>query len=243
MGRGLILGKKSRLYLRVEHGSHPVFVRGEGRRREYVIRSGGTVKEFLTTRSFLRWLYGKTVYISHDRYFRLGQYRERGPKTTSLLELFRYLPGIDLEKRSKEVSRILFSCYGGMLSSLEMDTEDILQEVFKGILTRNKGTCPWDPGKSSFGHYVHMVCGCVLLNLQKKQKKKKEREVIGVRSFGTEEEWKDAADAVEVPYTVSAEQEEFELSRSIGDLQKWLRSREDSRKVENKIAQEIIPLL
>jgi DNA-directed RNA polymerase specialized sigma24 family protein len=125
-----------------------------------------------------------------------------------------------------------------------MDTEDILQEVFKGILTRNKGRCPWDPQKSSFGHYVHMVCGCVLLNLQKKQKRRGEKEIIGVRKFSNNMwQWQDAAESFESSYEISREQEEFEIEESMEDLRIWLEGREDSRKTDNRIARKIIPLL
>ncbi|MBD3261946.1 MAG: hypothetical protein GF334_09850 [Candidatus Altiarchaeales archaeon] len=184
------------------------------------------------------------MYISHDRYFKLGRYAKDSEETTSLLGLFHQLPGIDLENRSEEVSKILFRCYGNRLSQLNMDTEDVLQEVFKGILTRNKGKCPWDPGKSSFGHYVHMVCGCVLSNLQKKQKRKTDREVVGVRTYTDHAwEWKDAAESVEGSYEISPEQEDFEVKESMEDLKIWLEGREDSRKTDNKIARKIIPLL
>ena len=238
------MGNERRLYLRSEHGSHPVFTKKVGHRREYTLRIGGSVQFFRTAQSFLRHLYGKAVYISHDRYFRLGRYSKPCQETTSLLGLFHEVPGIDLENRSIEVSKILFRCYGNRLSQLHMDTEDILQEVFKGILTRNKGTCAWDPQKSSFGHYVHMVCGCVLMNLQKKQKRRFEREVVGVRKFSNNSwEWQDAAESVEGSYTVSPEQGVLEVNESMEDLRVWLEAREDSRKTDNRIARRIIPLL
>jgi len=55
----------------------------------------------------------------------------------------------------------------------------VLQEVYRGLLVRNAGTCPWDPAKSSFGHYVHMVCGCVLSNYHRRQGRKKQHETAG----------------------------------------------------------------
>lgn len=75
-----------------------------------------------------------------------------------------YPLGIDLAKRGKEVAKLLFSGYGGMIQAGHYDPEDVLQEVYRGILIRNKGTCPFDARKASFGHYVHMVCGCILAN-------------------------------------------------------------------------------
>lgn len=236
---------EGRLYLRSTHGSHPVFVKERGKRREYTVRVKGEVHKFGTTRHLLQWLYGKTVYCSHDRYFKIGNYAYKSAPTTSLLKYFRTIPGIDLENRSGEVSKILFRCYGEMLTRLNMDTEDVLQEVFKGILSRNRGKCAWDPQKSSFGHYVHMVCGCVLLNLQKKQKKRIEKETLGVRKY-LNNAWQcvDAAEAAtDDSYMSSSYQESLELEESVQDLQIWLKSREDSCKTDNKIAQEIVPFL
>ena len=234
-----------RLYLRAEHGSHPVFVKRGGRRREYTVRIKGELHKYYTTRHLLRWLYGKTVYLSHDRYFGIGIYAPERVPTTSILLHFHHLPGIDLENRSTEVSKILFRCYGDTLTRLNMEVEDVLQEVFKGILSRNKGKCPWDPQKSSFGHYVHMVCGCVLLNLRKKQKRRSERETVGVKRFSDHTwQWFDAADAaIDSFYTNSTYQESTELAESVDDLQRWLGSREDSCKTDNKIAREIVPFL
>lgn len=247
-GRGSFQVMERRLYLRAEHGSHPVFVRRrgkKGKKREYTVRVKGDMHRFGTTRHLLRWLYGKTVYLSHDRYFGLGRYGPERVPTTSILEHFRKLPGIDLENRSTEVSKILFRCYGNTLTRLNMEVEDVLQEVFKGILSRNLGKCPWDPQKSSFGHYVHMVVGCVLLNLQKKQKRRSDRETVGVRRFSDSTwQWFDAAEAAtDSFYTNSTYQETTELAESVEDLQIWLRSREDSCKTDNKIAREIVPFL
>jgi len=55
-----------------------------------------------------------------------------------------------------------------MIRSQHYDPEDVLQEVFKGVLIRNQGNCPFDPAKASFGHYVHMVCRCVLSNYHRR---------------------------------------------------------------------------
>lgn len=76
--------------------------------------------------------------------------------------------GIDLTKRGKEVVKLLFAGFSGMIRSGRYDPEDVLQEVFKGILVRNQGSCPFDPRKASFGHYVHMVCRCVLSNYHRR---------------------------------------------------------------------------
>lgn len=87
--------------------------------------------------------------------------------------------GIDLAKRGHEVRKLLFAGFGSKMARGGYDAEDVLQEVYRGILARNKGTCPFDVRKSSFGHYVHMVCGCVLANYHRKESRRAEFEQVG----------------------------------------------------------------
>jgi DNA-directed RNA polymerase specialized sigma24 family protein len=61
-----------------------------------------------------------------------------------------------------------------------MDPEDVLQEIYQGLLIRNNGTCPFDPSKSSFGHYVYMVADCVINNHYRKTARRREVEQVGV---------------------------------------------------------------
>lgn len=104
--------------------------------------------------------------------------------------------GIDLRNRSGEVAKLLFAGYGRRIYSWGYDPEDVLQEVYKGLLIRNKGTCPWDARKSSFGHYVHMVCGCILSNYHRRESRRRAVEQIGMNA-PTEDGFAniDAADA------------------------------------------------
>jgi hypothetical protein len=87
--------------------------------------------------------------------------------------------GIDLAERGHEVAKLLFAGYGRRIHSAGYNPDDVLQEVFKGILIRNKGRCPFDPRKASFGHYVHMVCLCVLSNYHRKQSRRRSKETVG----------------------------------------------------------------
>lgn len=79
--------------------------------------------------------------------------------------------GIDLAKRGIEVRKLFFAGFGRRVLQAGYDPEDVLQEVYQGILVRNQGKCPWDPAKSSFGHYVHMVASCVVSNYGRKHKR------------------------------------------------------------------------
>ena len=95
------------------------------------------------------------------------------------------LVGIDLTAKGKhaktlamEVRKLLFAGFAGKMLSQGYDPEDVLQEVYGGLLIRNKGKCPWDRRISTFGHYVHMVTNCVLTNYHRKESKRLDTEPI-----------------------------------------------------------------
>lgn len=97
------------------------------------------------------------------------------------------LVGIELGERSSrsgsktradEVRRLLWRGFAGKMLSQGYDPEDVLQEVYRGLLVRNGGRCPWDARKSTFGHYVHMVISCVLTNYHRKQVRRIDRDVL-----------------------------------------------------------------
>lgn len=92
--------------------------------------------------------------------------------------------GIDLHNRSIEVKKLLFAGFGGRISRHGYDPKDVLQEVYMGLLARNNGICRFDPSKSSFGHYVHMVCGCILANYHRKRARRAEHEQVGMYVSG-----------------------------------------------------------
>jgi len=77
--------------------------------------------------------------------------------------------GIDLKTRGHEVRKLMFAGFSTLIHSQGYDPEEVLQEVYMGIEVRNRGKCPWDPRISSFGHYVHMVIGCILRNYHRKE--------------------------------------------------------------------------
>lgn len=77
-----------------------------------------------------------------------------------------------------EVRKLLFAGFAGKMLSQGYDPEDVLQEVYGGILVRNKGKCPWDGRISTFGHYVHLVISCVLTNYHRRESRRKDTEPI-----------------------------------------------------------------
>lgn len=141
--------------------------------------------------------------VSFNRYFRRGRYSEPQPQIDTLTlfspDLTVASPtiviksspdlsiapsiGIDLAKRGHEVRKLFYAGYGRRVVKYGYDPEDVLQDVFAGILVRNKGKCPFDPSKSSFGHYVHMVCGCIVSNYHRRYSRLNRNEQFGVLSM------------------------------------------------------------
>ena len=95
--------------------------------------------------------------------------------------------GIDLARRGHEVAKLLYAGFGSRLYASGYDPEEVLQEVFKGILTRNRGRSAFDPRKSSFGHYVHLVCSCILSNYHRKVSRTRSKETPLTRWANGEE--------------------------------------------------------
>ena len=87
--------------------------------------------------------------------------------------------GVDLKNRHHEVVKLLYAGFGAQIHANGYDFEDVRQEVFRKLLVSNQGKSPWDPTKSSFGHFVHMVCRSALYNLYRKNKRRKECERLG----------------------------------------------------------------
>lgn len=146
--------------------------------------------------------------LTFNRYFRQGSYRPVDP-VVDTLSLFKSSPeltvaatppiihtsralsvaapiGIDLQGRGHEVRKLFYAGYGRRVLKYGYDPEDVLQEVYKGLLVRNQGKCPFDPSKSSFGHYVHMVCGCIVSNYRRRYSRLARNEMIGVLNADNE---------------------------------------------------------
>jgi DNA-directed RNA polymerase specialized sigma24 family protein len=92
--------------------------------------------------------------------------------------------GIDLSKYYKEVHKIVRAYVFSFCAASVSDSEDIIQEVFTGILIRNRGTCPYQYGKSSWSHYIIMVTKCVISNYVARQKRRESVIDVGVIENG-----------------------------------------------------------
>jgi len=146
---------------------------------------------------------GYDPHLTFDRYFRKGRYARWQYPALDTLEMFSdeslsiseeakevspqplvvHVPlGIDLENRAHEVRKLFFAGFGRTAVRKGYDPEDVLQEVYKALLVRNQGKCPWDPRKSSFGHYVHMVCRGTMSNYTRRYSRLSRNEQFGVRT-------------------------------------------------------------
>lgn len=173
-------------------------------------------------------------HLTFDRYFRRGRYQRQKPlPEVDVFTLFRPDPpnqvaiqdeqkvlapeeglavhepalGIDLAKRGIEVRKLFYSQFAKKVLRRGYDPADVLQELYKGLLVRNEGKCPFDPRKSSFAHYVIMVAGCIWSNYQRRYSRLERNEVFGVTNLDGEREDVAQADLV----VVEPEQEEAQV--------------------------------
>ncbi len=182
------------LYLRYEHGSYPVhvinspYLKGNRTKRKLKVSYPTGDVQYDSFRSLLIGISGKpTNGLTFDRYFRISKSQPDYiiPDWGDLLidNKPKYPKGINLKTRHKEVEKLMYAGFGKIIYHNGYDPEDVLQEVYRGILARNKGKCPWDKNKSTFGHYVHMVIGCILKNYHRKRNKWNKNEQYGVRDY------------------------------------------------------------
>jgi hypothetical protein len=197
-----------RLYARYENGGHSVVIRGS----EFVVERPEGTTIFQSKRQVVQSLTGhsKGRNWTWDRYFRIGKHTPSKVllaehATGSVFDLFappspveiiikKRAPGIDLAKRGHEVRKLLFAGFGSKIKAANYDPDDVLQEVYKGILVRNNGKCPFDPSKASFGHYVHMVCDCIVSNYHRRMSR--QRRVEPISDDGDELAMENAAGSV-----------------------------------------------
>lgn len=231
------------LYSRYEHGAYPVELLPNSAFR---VRTPEGDQTLPNKRQLMIFLHdGKDNHVPFDRYFRLGRYADQIPvPVESVLDLFaptapeifvKKERGIDLAKRGHEVAKLVFKGYGKQIFQEGLDSQDVLQEVYKGILIRNNGKGAFDPGRSSFSHYVYLVARCVLANLKRRDRKRTAHETPGVKVMrnGVIQE----GDLGESPYL----QVEPEIDFMIGDVQTWLDKRK--RNPHARMAIQVLPFL
>lgn len=206
----MLMRTQGTYYARTEHGGHRVVADQKGflvswPTGEIRYPSARQTIIALTNKTPMPLPHHRDPKVCFNRYFRNGRYGEPDLKIDALALftpdltveapkiLIKSSPelsvaprtGIDLDKRGHEVRKLFFAGYGRRVIRYGYDPEDVLQDVFAGILVRNQGRCPFDPGKSSFGHYVHMVCGCIVSNYRRRYSRLSRNEQFGVVSGDT----------------------------------------------------------
>lgn len=218
-------------YARTEHGGHPVVADPHGFLVQW---PSGSVRYLSARKTIIALVnrdpqpgpQHRDPKITFDRYFRRGTHQRHEPtltldtltmfnpqitvetpvpkiKTSATLSIAT-APGIDLAKRGHEVRKLFYAGFGRRVIKYGYDPEDVLQEVYKGLLVRNGGKCPFDPSKSSFGHYVHMVCGCIVSNYRRRYSRLSRNEQFGVMTVDGTMQDVSCADLA----TIDAEQED-----------------------------------
>lgn len=167
------------LFSKWEHGGKPISIDTSDK----TFRVDG--KKFHSWKETASYLYGRPVTVPFQEYFKPFKYeqylsfreeiseavqQEIEQEIQEITALLQKRYGVDLSERFEDVTKLVYSLFYNKVSS-RYEIEDILQEVFAGLLVRNQGKCPWDHEKSSLGHYVHMVASCVISNYHAKQSK------------------------------------------------------------------------
>lgn len=120
--------------------------------------------------------------------------------------------------KADEVRKLLFAGFMGKMMSKGYDPEEVLQEVYKGLLVRNRGKCPFEEGKGSFGHYVHMVISCILTNYHRKQSRRMDRDSVPLCEETDIGQW----GSCEIGYGTELRERVLQ-----GDLERYLEGWED----------------
>jgi len=172
-----------------------------------------------------------------------GFRRTQGNILKDLPELFIAGPvGIDLAHRGHEVRKLLFAGFGRRIFAAGYDLDDVLQEVYQGLLARNKGKCPWDPSKSSFGHYVYMVCGCVISNYHRKQRRVQQFEQLGLPSYQDGEyKSRDVASNTTLPASTTFAHGSCLMGEVVDDLVDYMLSLPRGQSTEARTAVDVLP--
>jgi len=205
---------------------------------------------------------GRNAGLTFDRYFRQGRHSPmRGRPRLNLQGLCRQAErcrapqapaprGIDLARRGDEVARLLYAACGQIIRGYGYEFQEVLQEVYAGILVRNRGAGAWNPAKSSFGFYVTLVCRCVFSNYHKREQRRRARERCGSWTFkGGTWDQVDAGDTASVDASDDVFGYVSEVEECMEDLSEYIVDRFDAYKQDAtlyqdaELAQQVLPLL
>jgi hypothetical protein len=146
--------------------------------------------------------------------------------------------GIDLSKRAHEVRKLLFAGFAGKMLSRGYDPDEVLQEIYRGLLVRNRGKCPWDARKSSFGHYVHMAINCILTNYHRKETRRGDRDAVPL-----ENQTEDGEDLPSIHAQVGIwNGSDLGDRMALGSLREYLKDLPE-HSLEAQVGREILPMV
>jgi len=238
-------------YTRKRHGRHPVSrISGGGYR---LVHPDGSTTDYRNARRLLMAIHGgRDPRMSFDRYFRVGKHavcrRTRPVLRLGVLTRRSRMLGIDLARHSDDVRRLFGKACGRAVKANGYEFEDVLQDVYKGILVRNRGAGAFNPRRSSLGSYVVMVSHCMFSNYHRREQRRSGRERAGIPAF-RDGSWVEV-DASEAAVCVeSSEQGRAELAECITDLADYIveqpRSyRQDASLYQDAaIARTVLPLV
>lgn len=247
----------TRVYTRTRHGSLPVDL---GREEIKVWHPEG-VQVYQDPKRVISELYHKPrAPMSFERYFRLGSFSPPRPAVSTLDLFLRGVEapavittqkslGIDLADWHTDVRKIFGKFFARRCKIKGYDEDDVLQEIYRGILARNNGTCPFDETKSSRGHYIYIVCGCVLANYQRREVRRARKEQVGMKTM-QDGEFKDtdaASAAVDEGSNPDADQDNFRYQMAMGSLNDWIQSESelmgDAEQRRARNVMRILPLV
>lgn len=76
--------------------------------------------------------------------------------------------GLDLGRHYGDLRRIYFKFFSRRAAALDLEDEDVLQGVAMKVVRANMGRSPFDPNRSSLGHYLYICIDSYLRNQAEK---------------------------------------------------------------------------
>lgn len=122
--------------------------------------------------------------------------------------------GVDVSEKKKDIMKLLGKVCGQAIKKYGYDFDDIFQEVCLGIIIRNRGRGAFDPSRSSFGHYIVLVCNSVFRNYHLKEQRKRGREMVGIKN--------QLGETVDAQEMAVEETDEYPELSEVGDIDKYL---------------------
>lgn len=160
-------------YLKAIHGGHKVILEND---KIIIAENTLSTKEFKAT-------YGKTpkgyfMNRNMERFKGLISIFDviKAPVVNNIPRIIKKKLGIDVEAKYQDIKSIFYRHFAPICFKNKVDPEEVLQEVYYGLEIRNRGTCPFDPAKSSMSTYIVLVARGVVFNYLKKTKNSRENE-------------------------------------------------------------------